>query len=136
MRKAIAALALVSAVLIGTIIGWAIDEQPVPDTFIFWGTTNIVASPLIVTEYELERESTEVVAVTVTVTNTDSSASHIGDIEVDVISGGVLYFGFATVPSVPADKPGNTPERKVTVTLPTPAPVNGLTNVHFYLVDD
>ena len=131
MRKAIAALALVSAVLIGTIIGWAIDEQPVPDTFIFWGTTNIVASPLIVMEYELERESTEIVAVTVTVTNTDAGASHIGDIEVDVVSSGVLYFGFAAIPSVPAN--GAT---VVQVALPTPAPVDGLTNVHFYLVDD
>ncbi len=131
MRKALAALALVSAVLIGTIIGWGIDEQPVPDTFIFWGTTNIVASPLIVTEYELERESTEIVAVTVTVTNTDTGASHIGDIEVDVISGGVLYFGFAVVPSVPANG-----AVVVQVVLPTAAPVNGLTNVHFYLVDD
>ncbi len=137
MRKVIAALALalVSAVLIGTIIGWGIDEQPVPDTFVFWGTTNIVASPLIVTEYELERESTEIVAVTVTVTNTDAGASHIGDIEVDVISGGVVYFGFAVIPSVSAS--GEDEDSVVVqVTLPTPAPVDGLTNVHFYLVDD
>ena len=124
-------LTLVAAVLIGTIIGWAIDEQPVPDTFIFWGTTNVVASPLIVTEYELERESTEIMAVVVTVTNTDSAAPHLSDLEVDVVSGGMVYFGEATVPLTPAD--GST---VVVVTLPTPAPVNGLTNVHFYLVDD
>ncbi|KKM22411.1 hypothetical protein LCGC14_1625640 [marine sediment metagenome] len=131
MRKAIAALALVSAVLIGTIIGWGIDEQPVPDTFIFWGTTNIVASPLIVMEYELEHTLTEITAVKVKVLNTDPTTLHRGAIEVDVISSGTPYSGSSTIPWVPADE-----SKVVTVTLNTAAPINGLTNVYFYLVDD
>ncbi len=131
MRKIVSALTIVCTLLVGLAIGLAIDAQPVPDKFVFWGTSNVEASPLIVTEYELEREADEIVAVTVTVTNTDPSAAHVGELEVDVISGGVLYFGETAIPLVPAGGAA-----VVVVTFPSPAPVNGLTNVHFYLVDD
>ncbi len=131
MRKVIVALVAVCALLVGTTVGLVIDMQPVPDKFVFWGTSNVRASPLIVTEYELEREVAEITSVKVTVTNTDSSGTHWGVLEVDVISGDVIYFGKTTIPSVPPD--GST---TVDVTFSPPAPVNGLTNVHFYLVDD
>lgn len=126
-------LAVLAALMTGVIVGWTIDEQPLPDTFIFWGTTNILASPLVVDEYELGRESGEILSIKVIIYNNDETASHWGTLEVDVISGGALYFGKVTIPSV---GPLEREPIEVVLTKPGPAPINGLTNVHFYLEDD
>ena len=132
MKTAIVILALVGALLAGLTVGLALDVQPVPDKFIFWGGSSVGDSALKVTEYELEREGVEITAVTVTVANdTDVTAIHVR-VDVDITSYSVLHPSeTGEIAEIPAGEEGD-----IKVELIEPALLLGLTNVQFFIAHD
>ena len=138
MRKAIVILALVGALLAGLTVGLALNVQPVPDKFIFWGASSVGDSALKVTEYELEREGIEIVAVVITVFNgSDVEATNI-HLEVDITSYSVRYPS-ATV-RLEENIAAQTSQSNIRVALldePSLFPLLlGITKVEFFITHD